>query len=103
MLLPAIGFLASFGFFALVGAILLRLQGARPIRLVRVIAFALAGQAGLLLFAAAYGRVFADPGGTLGSRSVVIGFLLGMPLAGIGAGLLLMKLIAAHADDPTKR
>ena len=96
MLLPLFGLLLATAFFGTVGALVLRLAGVRPLRLSILIAFVVAAQAGVLTFGAAYGALFADAKNTLTSGVAVIGLLVGMPLAGILAGLLAARWLAAR-------
>ena len=99
MLLPAAGFIMSFLFFAVIGIGVLRWRS-RKIRLSVVVAFAIAAQVSVLLFAWAYGQLFASPTGRLESTIAVLGFLIGVVVAGaVGGYLVTTRLLGANAVD----
>jgi hypothetical protein len=94
MFLPFFGFLLSSAFFAGVGAVVLRLTGVRPVRAIVLLAFVVAAQAGLLVYVAVYGAIFADASNHLRSTGAVLGMLVGMPVAGSLTGLAAARLLA---------
>jgi hypothetical protein len=85
-MLPVVGFLLSFLLFAAIGARLLKRRSGRPPRARVVIAFALASQASALLFAWAYGALFADRDGTLHGPIAIYGLLIGLVVVGAVGG-----------------
>ena len=96
MLLPLFGLFIAVAFFGTGGAIALRFAGVRPVRPSVLVTFIVAAQIGALTFAAAYGALFADAHNTLTSAGAVIGLLLGMPLAGLLAGFVAARWLAAR-------
>lgn len=86
MFLPFVGFVASATFYGIVGAILLGLLRVRAHRSWALAAFVVAAQGGSLMFAVAY-AFFAGNGGHLTTTASVLGFLAGIPVAGVAAGL----------------
>jgi len=82
MILPLAGCLCSFGMFAVIGYVVLRLTGVRPIRPLVLITFVLAAQVGAIAFGACYGALLSDTNNKLQSTAAVVCFLAGMPIFG---------------------
>jgi hypothetical protein len=101
MLVPALGFVLSAAFFALVGAGILPRGGVRPVRPPVLAAFVVAAQVGVIAFAAASGFIFAGAEDQLRDPGTIVGFLVGMPIAGSLCGLLVARWLASRRGERT--
>ncbi len=96
MLVPLLVFVVSTVLFGAVGLVALPLLGVRSRRFGALVVFVLAAQSGALLFALAYGWLFADAAGQLRSTGSVIGLFLGMPVAGVALGAAAVRRFVAR-------
>ena len=86
MLLPLCGLVSCSIFFVVIGAVVLRLTGIRPLRPVVLLVFVVVALLGMSLFGGAYSALFADESHQLRSNAAIIGLLIGLPAAGTLTG-----------------
>lgn len=95
MLLPLTGLICTTTIFAVIGIIVLRLTGIRPLRPLVLGAFVVAAQAGFVAFSASYGALFGGADNKLQSTTAVIGFLIGAPVLSALVGWVVARALAA--------